>query len=149
MHAHGSRTLPPLCGRRDTQRTMSQENVEIVRRAYEALADRDWDALFRYAHPEFALVTQLQGSYRGREDARRFIEDQIGAFQTWTAEPEEYFEGSDRVVAFVRSRAQPRGSSAEIEIKVAAVWTFRDGKVLTIETFPKRQQALEAAGLSE
>jgi uncharacterized protein len=128
---------------------MAQENVEIVRRAYQALADRDWDALFRYAHPEFALVTQLQGSYRGPEDARRFMEDQIGAFQTWTAEPEEFFEGSDRVVAFVRSRAQPKGSSAEIEIKVAAVWTFRDGKVLTIETFPKRQQALEAAGLSE
>ena len=127
---------------------MSQENVEIVRRAYVALADRDWDALFRDAHPEFALVTQLQGSFRGPEDARRFIEDQISAFRTWTAEPEEFLEGSDQVVAFVRSRAQPTGSSAEIEIKIAHVWTLRDGKVLTIETFPKREEALEAAGLS-
>ncbi len=128
---------------------MSQENVEIVRRAYEALADRDWDALFRDAHPDFAVVTQLQGTYRGREDARKFIEDQIGAFRTWTAEPEQVFEGQDRVVVFVRSSARPRGSTAEIEIRIGHVWTFRDGKVLTIETFPKREEALEAAGLTE
>ena len=125
---------------------MSQENVEIVRRAYAALADRDWDALFRDAHPEFALVTKLQGSFRGPEDARRFIEDQISAFRTWTAEPEEFLEGSDQVVTFVRSRAQPTGSSAEIEIKIAHVWTLRDGKVLTIETFPKRERPSKRPG---
>jgi hypothetical protein len=90
---------------------MSQENVEIVRRAYAALADRDWDALFRFVHPEFARVTQLPGSYRGTEDARRFIEDQIGAFQTWTAEPEEFFEGLDRVVALFGPTLNPEAAA--------------------------------------
>jgi hypothetical protein len=36
-----------------------------------------------------------------------------------------------------------------IEIKIGEVWTLRDGKVLTLETFPQREKALEAAGLSE
>ena len=61
--------------------------------------------------------------------------------------PEEFFEGDDRVVVFVTQRAQPKGSSAVIEIKTGDVWTLRDGKVLTLETFPQREKALEAAGL--
>src|SRR5688572_9558199 len=113
---------------------MSQENVEIVRRAYEALARRDWDALFDNVHPDFVVQTQLQGSVRGRDEAQRFIEDQIGAFETWTAEPAEFFEGEDQVVVFVTNRAQPRGSSAEIEITIGHLWTLRDGVVLSLET---------------
>jgi hypothetical protein len=61
----------------------------------------------------------------------------------------KFFESDDQVVAFLISRARPSGSSAEITIKVAHVWTLRDGKVLMIETFPQRRKALEAAGLSE
>jgi ketosteroid isomerase-like protein len=128
---------------------MSEENVEIVRQAYEALARRDWDALFADAHPDFVVQTQLQGSFRGRDEAQRFIEDEIGAFQTWTAEPVEFFDGEDRVVVFVTNRAQPSGSSAEIEITIGHLWTLRNGAVLSLETFPKRHDALEAAGLSE
>ena len=36
---------------------MSQENVEIVRRCYAALGQRDWDGLWRQAHPDFELHT--------------------------------------------------------------------------------------------
>ena len=53
------------------------------------------------------------------------------------------------MVVFVTQRAQPKGSSAVIEIKTGDVWTLRDGKVLALETFPQREKALEAAGLAE
>ena len=128
---------------------MSQENVEIVRRAYESLARRDWDGVWADAHSDFHLHTQLAGSYRGPDEAQRFIEDRFAAFESFTAEPVEYFEGDDQVVVFVTQRAQPKGSSAVIEIKTGDVWTFRNGKVLTLETFPQREKALEAAGLRE
>jgi ketosteroid isomerase-like protein len=128
---------------------MSEENIEIVRRAYGSLARRDWDGLWADAHPDFELHTQLQGSYRGPEEAQRFVEDRIAAFESWEAEPEEFFESDDQVVVFVTQRAQPKGTSAVIEIKVGEVWTLRDGKVSTLETFPQREKALEAAGLSE
>ncbi len=52
-------------------------------------------------------------------------------------------------MVFVIGCARPRGSRAEITTKTGAVWTLRDGKVLTIKTFPQREQALKAAGLSE
>ena len=126
---------------------MSQENVEIVRRAYESLARRDWDGLWAAVHSDFQLHTQLAGSYRGPDEAQRFAEDRFVAFESFTAEPEEFFEGDDRVVVFVTQRAQPKGTSAVIEIKTGDLWTLRDGKVLTLETFPEREKALEAAGL--
>jgi ketosteroid isomerase-like protein len=128
---------------------VAEENVEIVRRAYGSLARRDWDGLWAVAHPDFELHTQLQGSYRGRDEAQRFVEDRIGIFESWKAEPEKFFESDDQVVVFVTQRAQPKGTSAVIEIKVGDVWTLRDGKVSTLETFPQREKALEAAGLSE
>ena len=128
---------------------MSQENVEIVRRVYGALADRDWDAVFSDTHPDFAIETQLQGSHRGRDAAQRFIEDQIDAFAAWTAEPEEFFDSEDQVVVFVKVRAQPKGSSGTIEIKTGHLWTIRDASILLLCTFPKPGEALEAARLEE
>lgn len=128
---------------------MSEENVEIVRGVYEALARRDWDGVFREAHSDFVIETQMQGSYRGRDEAQAFIKDQIGAFETWTADPEEFFAEEDRVLVFVRSRAQPRGTTATIEIKIGHVWTIRSGAILSLATFPSRDDALEAAGMSD
>jgi ketosteroid isomerase-like protein len=127
---------------------MSKENVEIVRRVYRALARRDWNAVFSDTHPDFGLETRLQGSHRGRAAIRRFIEDQIEPFETWTMKPEEFFDGENLVVAFVKVRAQPNGSSATIEIKAGHVWTFNDGVILVLRSFPRRDEALEAAGLS-
>jgi len=51
---------------------MSQENVETVRRVYDRLARRDWDAIWRDFDPDFVLDTQLQGSYRGRDECEGF-----------------------------------------------------------------------------
>ncbi len=128
---------------------MSQENVEIVRQVYGALASRDWDAVFSDTHPDFAIETRLQGSHRGRDAAQRFIEDQIDTLEGWTAEPEEFFDGEDQVVVSVKLRAQPKGSSAAIEVKNGHLWTVQDGSILLLSTFPKPGEALEAAGLSE
>jgi ketosteroid isomerase-like protein len=128
---------------------MSQEDVEIVRRCYAALDRRDWESLWREAHPDFELRTQLERPQLGPNEAQAFIEDQFAAFESWKVEPEELLESDDQVVALVVVRSRPRGSSAEITIKIAHVSTLRNRKVLVIETFPQREKALEAAGLSD
>jgi hypothetical protein len=45
-------------------------------------------------------------------------------------------------------RSRPAGSRAEVEIRAAHVWTMRDGRATRLEIFPRREKALEAAGLS-
>jgi ketosteroid isomerase-like protein len=128
---------------------MSEENVEVVGRFYDCLARRDWDAMWRDFDPDFVLDTQLQGSYRGRDECQAFAEDQISAFESSIAEPVEVFERGEHVAVFVKIRAQPKGSSAEIEVLIGHLFTLRDGLIVRLQTFPQREKALEAAGLSE
>lgn len=57
---------------------MSQANVEIVRRIYNALNQSDWDAVFRDAHPDLEMTTQRgpnAGTLQRRELAEGFLKD--------------------------------------------------------------------------
>ena len=88
---------------------MSEENVEIVRRCYAALDRRDWEGLWREAHPDFEFRTQLQGSRLGPDEAQTFIEDQFAAFESWVVAPERFFDSDDQVVVW-----RCRGRTVEI-----------------------------------
>ena len=50
---------------------------------------------------------------------------------------------------FLLIRFQPRGSSAMVENQVGALWTIRDGRPVRCEMFPRREDALAAAGMTE
>ena len=131
---------------------MSEENLALVRAVYEAFNRRDWDSVFSLAVPEFEFTLKRgpeAGTHRGSEAVRRVLEDQAAAFDLWILEPEQFFERDDVVVAFVKFRLRPKESSAEFEIRIGNLWTIRDGKLLSLEGFPEREEALEAAGLSE
>jgi ketosteroid isomerase-like protein len=132
---------------------MSQADIETLRIGYEAVSQGDWDAPTRFAHPEFELRTADRapnpGTYRGPEEVRRFFEDLFEPFEKVVVEPEEFFEGADQIVVFVLTRFRPTGSSAVIENRIGHLWTMREGKAVRLEIFPRREDALEAAGLSE
>jgi len=131
---------------------MSEENVEIVRSIYEALNRADWDAAFHNADRDFALTTQVgpaAGTHRGRKEVVAFLEDFRDMFDGLTWEPEEFFDGEDRVVAFVAVCSRPRNSGVDLVVRNGHLWTIHDGAVLSLETFPNRKDALDAAGLSE
>ena len=131
---------------------MSEENVEIVRRVYDALNHSDWDAVFRDAHPGFEVTLRRglsAGTHRSREKVQAILLDQREAFDAWLMEPSELYESGEQVVAVVKSRVRPKGSSAEIELRTGHIWTIRDGKIVSMVGFPNADDALEAAGLSE
>jgi ketosteroid isomerase-like protein len=129
---------------------MSQEDRETLRLVYEAYNRGDSTAALCGMHPDIEWKTiRSGGPYRGHDEVRRFLEDMREPFEEVVAEPEEWFEHADRIVVFVRIRARPRGSDAVAENRVGYVWTMRDGKALRCETFPRREDALEAVGLSE
>jgi hypothetical protein len=136
-----------------SESAMSKADIETLRGVYEAISRGDWDAAFRDAHPglEYKVLDRDPGTgtYRGREEVRRVLEDQLEAFEEVVAEPEEFFRRGDQIVVFVRVRSRPRGSSATVEIHVAHLWTMRDGKAARFELFPVREEALEAVGLSK
>ncbi len=128
---------------------MSDEHRETLRLVYEAYNRGDWTGTLSRMHRDIEWKTTRTGRHRGHEEVRRFMEDMREPFEEVMVEPDEWFDHGDRIVVFLRIRARPRGSDAVAENRVGHLWTMRDGKAIRCETFPRREEALEAAGLSE
>jgi ketosteroid isomerase-like protein len=133
---------------------MSQENVEVIMRAMEAYRAGGFAAGRDYLHPNFEMVRAgvqftESGTYRGYEAASESMLDYIGAFDEYRAEPEEYIDAGDHVVVAQTELGRARRSSVELSETWYAVFTLRDGKILRLQWFGDRAQALEAAGLTE
>ena len=140
-------------GTERAQRTGDSDNVRLVKRLYEAINRRDPEAGFDLVDPEFEWRVPewaiLGGTYRGREEVERAINAQLDVFDQFQIVPEEFFEGGEKVVVFVRQRARGGASGAEVEIRVGHLWTIQSGKAASLQIFPERRKALEAAGLGE
>jgi len=123
---------------------MSQADIETLRLAYEAASRGDWEAVLEPMDPDVVLKTIRTGTHRGHEEVRRAFEDMTAAFEEIVFEPEEFFERDDRIVVFLRQKARPSGADRMIENRVGHLWTMRKGKPVRCETFPRREDALEA-----
>ena len=131
---------------------MSQENVEVVRAMFDLLARGDFSRWFDEVTDDFVFVTSPDvpdaGTYRG-EVARNWIMAWVESFEGHTMQASEFIDADDKVVSALVQRGRPRGSQATVEGRWWLVMTFRDGAIARAEAFTGRDQALEAAGLSE
>jgi ketosteroid isomerase-like protein len=133
---------------------MSQENVDVVRRVYAAFAARDWEALADLCHPDLDYETLgvAPGRLRGFRTITDFFDAWAGLYGEFRVEAGEISEAGDQVVALEQHSARGlKGSEAEgmVEHSFACLFTFRDGKVSQVKECATREEALEAAGLSE
>jgi ketosteroid isomerase-like protein len=132
---------------------MSQENIELVRRGYEALRDSGEEAVFEFLHPDFDLTPveeQLDGeTFHGHDGLRRFFQMLREAFGDFGWEPQEFEDFGDHVLVATRFSAEGRGSGAPVEARIYNLWTIRRGKAVRVHGYLSRPEALEAAGLSE
>ena len=137
---------------------MSQDNVEIVRTAFLDSLNRDprldeswrdasdfYDENFEYREdPSWPGA----GTYRGIDAFRKVTSAYSEAFEEMTLEVERTFDAGDCVVAFIRFWARGQGG-AEAEMHQAGIFTVRDGRLASWQVVFDRDEALEAAGLSE
>ena len=132
---------------------MSQENVEVVRDAFEAFGRGDWDALLGSLDSEIEWMTtgQFVGGqlYRGHAGVRQFLDTLGGEFDEFHAQPENFAEARDVVVADTRVSGIGKRSGAPAELRFTVVASIRNGKIVRVRNFIERAEALEAAGLSE
>jgi ketosteroid isomerase-like protein len=132
---------------------MSQENVEIVRAAIDARNRGDWGGVVKDAAGDFELVppsqSPLSAPVRGVDEVRAWAADQQETVGDLSIEIEELIESGESIVALIRLGIRPQGADAEFELRIAHLWTLRNGKLIRCEVFPERNKALEAAGLQE
>jgi ketosteroid isomerase-like protein len=157
----------------DTARAMSQENVEIVRRYYEATqrlfaaywneprsavetlragdAPPDAVEMVRVLHPNVEWTTALTGvTYRSYDGLAIGFDEMVGAAQDYRVEVQEVTDlADDRVLAVLEVGMKGKASEIDVNAAIFVAVTVRDGLIIRMDEHLERTEALEAAGLKE
>jgi len=86
------------------------------------------------------------GMYHGRDGARQYLAQSRAAWAEVNSEPEQFIAAGDRIVVFVHARVRAKGSNDWQEVRLADVYTVRDGKIVAMRAFADRQEALRWVG---
>jgi ketosteroid isomerase-like protein len=131
---------------------MSQQNVEVVRRANRFWIERDFSQISELLDPE--VVIDLSRNvfnpdvYRGYDGVNRYVEAVDEMWDRFEAKIEEVIDAGDTVVTATRISGVGRGSGVQVEMQLFQVVILRDGRILQLTGgYRNRAEALEAAGL--
>jgi uncharacterized protein len=133
---------------------MSQENVEIVKRAYEAYSRGDLDAVVADIAPDAeyhstGTIPGFAGVYQGAEEYRRFLSWIWEEFDEPQVNAHEIIDAGDQVLMSLTNRGRGKQSGATVSWHMWLVVTMQDGKLVRAQGFTSKDQALEVVGLSE
>jgi ketosteroid isomerase-like protein len=142
-----------LRGTTDTWQAMSENNVDVVRRAAEAFNEGGLTAVSVFFDEEIVFEEPPEQPAprvaRGVEEVLRVFGEFEEAWAWHRTEPEEIRAiNSDQVLLFTVEHYRGR-DGVEVSAPWGAIFTFRDGKIVRWQGFWDRGNALEAAGLSE
>jgi ketosteroid isomerase-like protein len=130
-----------------------RRSYEIVnRRDFElAIAAQDPEVVIRYAPDRSDRIPpDLVGEFHGHEGFRRAWAARLESFKDLRLEPEEVTDlGGERLLISLRAVGRGTGSGVEAQQRGFALYTFRAGKVVGHDFFFDREQAEEAAGLTD
>ena len=132
---------------------MSQEDVDRIRRGYEAFGRRDLDAALEMADPAIEAHDPAEmpdaAIHRGRDAVRRDWEQTLELFDDFTIDVEEVLDAGEEVVVFLHYRGRGKESGAAVELRMAHVLTIQDGMAVRLRQYLDRAEALEVAGMPE
>ena len=89
------------------------------------------------------------GTYHGRAGASEYLTQSRAAWADVQSEPERFVPAGDRIVVFVHARVRAHDSDEWNEVRLADVYTFRDGRPVSMRAFSDRDDALRWAGVEE
>ena len=130
---------------------MSDTDVDAVRRFYAAWTAGDLTAMLDEVDPDIEAQPILgllyeRPSYRGHSGISRWFEEVEDLWDEFEAHVEATHQVDGAVVGFVRLIAHTRGRMSDA--RIAAIFRFRDGRILTIRG-RDRDEVIEELGLPE
>ncbi|MEK6327096.1 MAG: nuclear transport factor 2 family protein [Actinomycetota bacterium] len=130
---------------------MSEENLELIRAGFAAHNRGDLDALVEVYDPAAVFETLLLGTHHGNEAIRLIYEENQKTLSGYDVVPVELIDTGDQVVAVAEVKGVGPVSQIAMEDRdrFAFVFTIKNGRVVREQAFRNRDEALEAAGLSE
>jgi ketosteroid isomerase-like protein len=132
---------------------MSQENVEVVRAVYEAIARRDREGLSAILRervaPDFEFEAVLTGAtYRGVDGIWELLDD-IQDTVGYTPEVQETVDLGEHVLIMLRMSGRGSRSGVSVAQEGAVLFLFDGDTLLSGRSFASKAAALDALGLSE
>jgi ketosteroid isomerase-like protein len=133
---------------------MSQENVEVVRAAFQAFDKGDMEGVLRFCdeHIEITQAAELPGVSRHQHGHAGVLE----AFAIWPEQWDDYrieivrlADMGDHVMVTTLNRGRGKGSGVQVEMPFTFLFSVRGGKIVEWRLFMREEQALEAVGLRE
>jgi len=129
---------------------MSEENVEIVRRSIAAFEDDEeaWLTTIGSSHVWYPLEEGNIPSH-GLDAARAIRKRWLDSWASHRIDIEEILDRGDSVVACLHLSGTGKGSGLEVDRRFYMHWKLREGKMVYLYEYADRDEALEAAGLSD
>ena len=131
---------------------MSQENVELVRRMYEAFHRGDFDGALANFDPEVEVDASMrvdEGVGHGRDAVSAMVARWLGAWDEWREEIEDIRDLGSQVLVSSKQHGRAKGSGIEVETHYAVLYEIRGEKINRMTIYSEVAEALEAAGLRE
>ena len=135
---------------------MSQENVELIQRVYEAFNREDAAALAKLSDEDlefvsvFAEVDTAGATHQGQELWASYFARIHETWDEWRAEDLRVFDaGDDHVAAVFRLVGKGKSSGIPVDREIGLAYTLRRGKLWRMRVYLNPAEALEAVGLSE
>jgi ketosteroid isomerase-like protein len=133
---------------------MSQENVEVYRRAVAAWNAGDLDAFLNSVSPDWEFRTtetfpDFKPVYRGPAGANEFWETLREPWEEFHIEIVGLRSVGERVVGLLKFYGRGRKSGVKTTLEVAHIATVVNGRIAGVRGFLSHREAFEAAGLSE
>jgi ketosteroid isomerase-like protein len=128
-------------------------NAKWVGEAFERWNAGDREPPLERFDPDIEIRTMISDAFtgepfRGHDGARAWLAALDESFEVWRVVPEEWHERGDVLVVTGNVHGRGRGSGIEFDLPVAWVATFRGEMLVRLQTYPDRQEALAAAGIS-
>jgi ketosteroid isomerase-like protein len=134
---------------------MSQENVEVVRRGFDAYNRGDLDGTLENWAPDAVVDWSRSrgfdaGVFRGHDAIRAHWQRLLEAFDEVRIELVDPIEEVEDGLLVVENLGYLRGRDGiEVQTRSALLITIRDGQTASFTLYQTKQDALEAAGLRE
>ena len=118
-----------------------QENVDVVRKGYEAFGRGDINGLLAQLDPDVEWRTPgpadlpTAGQRRGHDAVQEFFQTLSGLVETLRFEPKQFIAQGDMVIVIGDDTSRVRATGTTLEIRFAHAFTVRNGTVVAFEEY--------------
>jgi uncharacterized protein len=126
-------------------------NLEIVQSAYQAFGEGDIKTVLAVLDPQVEWIEDdvpglpYAGTNRGAQTvAERVFAQMPDTYESFELVPEDWIDGGDTIVMLGRVTIAKEGR--EETMRVAQVWTLRNGKAVRFESFQDTHASARVLG---